>query len=120
MKTITWREVLDSNVGCRAGANIVDFLPTVAVTGYKYFCWNGRIYQYISPSGYDNTGITVDDLPATLTPDPLQKALDAVDEAEKLWQADIPWVNDVEYIVREAKKAMRTLYEETTEAKDTP
>lgn len=62
---ITWRQVLDSEAEfARHWGSIDKFLPVVEITGYKYFCWNGLIYELTStrPLDYKETGLTVEDL----------------------------------------------------------
>ena len=104
MKTITWREVLDNHE--TAGTDIIAFLPIVESSGYQYFNWNGRIYQSIPPMGYDDTGILISDLPATIVSNPLKKAYNAINDTHWLGFTLIG-------IKNRAKEIVRTLYEET-------
>lgn len=57
--TLTWRDVFD----CKAIYGHIDnIVSKMSGTGYKYFVWNGRVYQLIANNDYKATGYLVEDL----------------------------------------------------------
>jgi hypothetical protein len=59
----TWREVLDCYQNVGRWGHISAFMEVVLKTGYKYFNWNGIIYE-ITNNGmnYVNTGLKAEDI----------------------------------------------------------
>jgi hypothetical protein len=58
---LTWREVFDTY---QAPVNCIDsVLRLLKKTGYKYYNWNGKIYNVTDDyEDWTDTGLTVDDL----------------------------------------------------------
>lgn len=102
MKTITWQDVLDYNApDAEFYGHVYEFLPVVKKAGYRYYSWNGRVYEVLKDNNFTDTGITVDELPATIKPEPLQKILNTVDKV--LCDGNPKWA---------IKKAINEFYEE--------
>lgn len=61
---LTWKDVLNSHVPYARWGHIEEFLPIVDITGYRFFSWNGRIYEIQKGREltYRNTGLTEEDL----------------------------------------------------------
>ena len=110
MKTITWKDVLDYNApDAEHYGHIDEFLPVVKKAGYRYYSWNERVYEMHEGNNFTDTGIMAHELPATIKPNLLQKALDELDGGHLLRSCDTrtTWVK-----LEHAKDTMRTLAEE--------
>ena len=63
---LTWRDVLDSYGEFQPmWGSIQNFLLVVANTKYKYFNWNGNVYELVIDGRYldwKDTGIDVEEL----------------------------------------------------------
>ena len=65
---LTWKDVLNSDAPfspVRHGGHIDAYLVLVDMVGYRYFSWNGKIYELMTGKrelGYRDTGLTEEDL----------------------------------------------------------
>lgn len=60
---ITWKDILDNKTVFIDYQTINKFMKLVVQTGYKYFSWNGRVYE-VSPDHnfYKDTGLMTKDI----------------------------------------------------------
>ncbi len=61
---LTWKDVLISDkFDAKWWWHVDNFLPKVFELGYKYFTWNGTIYETLRhENSYKDTGLTIDDI----------------------------------------------------------